>query len=83
MSGAGGKQNKLNAAVYSFFNGELAPMDVVDLLNSSNSWIDPNLIALLPAGGVESCDDAKRKRRKRNKEDKHQQNISVDAKTEE
>ena len=83
MSGAGGEKKQLNAVVYSFFNRELAPMakDVVDLLKSSNSWIDPNLIALVP-GGVEGC-DSKRKRRRRNKEIEPQCNISIDVKTEE
>jgi hypothetical protein len=68
VSGADGKEKQLNAVVYSFFNRELAPMakDVIDLLKSSNSWIDQNLIALVP-GGVDGC-ESKRKKRRRDKE---------------
>ncbi len=40
--------------------------DVIDLLKSSNSWIDQNLIALVP-GGVDGC-ESKRKKRRRDKE---------------
>lgn len=69
VSGADGKEKQLNAVVYSFFNRELAPMakDVIDLLKSSNSWIDQNLISLVP-GGVDGC-ESKRKKRRRDKED--------------
>jgi superfamily II DNA/RNA helicase len=80
--GASGDKKHLNSVVYSFFNRELAPMakDVIDLLKSSNSWIDPNLIALVP-GGVEGC-DSKRKRRRRNKEvEQDQPDNSEDLKT--
>eukprot|EP00536_Pseudo-nitzschia_multiseries_P016400 jgi/Psemu1/221226/e_gw1.1102.29.1 len=67
--GRAGRKNSSSPTVYSFFNRELAPMakDVVELLRSCNAWVDPNLIALLPADAKQDTGDSKRKRRKRGK----------------
>lgn len=58
------------STVYSFFHRELAPMakDVIELLCKSNSWVDPNLLALVPDSerSMEQVGQQhKRKRRKR------------------
>jgi len=83
VSAADGKEKQLNAVVYSFFNRELAPMakDVIDLLKSSNSWIDQNLISLVP-GGVDGCESKRKKRRKDKNEDIQEPSINEDAKVE-
>ena len=73
MSGRGGndktEQSMPTATVYSFFHRELAPMakDVVQLLRSCNSWVDPNLLALAPESTGQGEGETKRKRRKRTK----------------
>jgi ATP-dependent RNA helicase DDX5/DBP2 len=69
----GNAKSTQSSTVYSFFHRELAPMakDVVDLLTKCKSWIDPNLLALVPGSEQSMEEDAeppKRKRRKRDKE---------------
>ena len=65
------KEN-VKATVYSFFNRELKPMakDVIELLRSCNAHVDPNLLALVPAGKDHSSDgmSSRAKRRRKNKE---------------
>lgn len=66
-------QKQLQATVYSFFHRELAAManDVIELLRTTNSWIDPNLVALVP-NGVEGLGESKRKRRRKGKDDQQE-----------
>ena len=65
----------LKATVYSFFHRELGAMakDVVELLRSCNSFVDTNLLSLIPTSkhGVEGEESAmsRSKRRKRNKKE--------------
>ena len=62
-----GKQKDcITPTVYSFFNRELAPMarDVLELLQSCNAWIDPNLKALA-AGSDNNVDKKGTKRRRK------------------
>ena len=57
----------MSATVYSFFTRDFAPMatDVLALLESSNAWIDPNLVKLVGTDGRPS------KKQKRHQDDKH------------
>lgn len=50
--GRGGRNQTVSAKVYSFFTRDMAPMakDVVQLLKSSNAWLDPNLLAIIDEG---------------------------------
>lgn len=64
----------MKATVYSFFHRELGAMakDVVELLRSCNSFMDPNLLSLIPTSNGEKGEESalsRSKRRKRNKKE--------------
>ena len=63
--GRAGRYQSSSATVYSFFTRDFAPMakDVLALLESSNAWIDPNLVELVGTDGR-----AKKKQRRQGKE---------------
>mmetsp|Transcript_25588 Transcript_25588/g.61531 ORF Transcript_25588/g.61531 Transcript_25588/m.61531 type:complete len:133 (+) Transcript_25588:1441-1839(+) len=64
-SAAGKGNSNSNDTVYSYFNQELAPLagDLIDLLRSCNSWVDPNLISLIPDRVREGGESLPKKRK--------------------
>lgn len=66
----GAEDSFMKATVYSFFHRELAPLakDMIGILRSTDAWVDPNLIELIPAQERrEENNDMNFSRRKRRK----------------
>lgn len=74
--GRAGRDQSSSATVYSFFTRDFAPMakDVLAMLESSNAWIDPNLVELV------GTDSRAKKKQRRQRDDKRQTNANEKAK---
>lgn len=61
-------RDKEPAHAYGYFTREMRQMapDLLDLLKATGSWIDPNLLALVPDAVADGNGDKKKKRRRKN-----------------
>lgn len=74
-------RDKEPAHVYGYFTREMKKMapDLLELLKATGSWIDPNLLALVPDAVADGNGDKKKKRRRKNTKNKSKPNESVTA----
>ena len=72
-------RDKQPAHVFGYFTREMKQMapDLLQLLKATGSWIDPNLLALVPDAVADGNGDKKKKRRRKNTKNKSQPNDSV------
>ena len=72
-------RDKEPAEVFGYFTREMKQMapDFLELLKATDSWIDPNLLALVPDAVADGDGDKKKKRRRKNTKNKSKPNESV------
>ena len=72
-------RDKQPAHVFGYFTREMKQMapDLLQLLKATGSWIDPNLLALVPDAVADGNGDKKKKRRRKNTKNKSKPNESV------